>query len=258
MPESFGVNVCYKEPCHFVAPEILEDNVDQIELNANQPVPGVYGDHQDTDSRRVKRAPAPEPEPQNAAGNIFPPTQDQHRQGPPLPEPPRREEGGEAIEIKHNAMGDVDPEVAQLALDRQQATQAQQKISRPASFLHSWMDTRYILRPEAIESVFYMYRITGDPVWQDKGWQMWESIERVSWTELAYSAITNVNDVNSTQADSMERYSLINVYVYFSFWLAETLKYFYLLYSEPNLVSLDEWVFNTEAHPFKRPNPGAR
>jgi mannosyl-oligosaccharide alpha-1,2-mannosidase len=103
-------------------------------------------------------------------------------------------------------MGDVDPEVAQLALDRQQATQAQKKISRPASFLHSWMDTRYILRPEAIESVFYMYRITGDPVWQDKGWQMWESIERVSWTELAYSAITNVNDVNSTQADSMERY----------------------------------------------------
>jgi hypothetical protein len=43
-----------------------------------------------------------------------------------------------------------------------------------------------------------------------------------------------------------------------SFWLAETLKYFYLLYSEPSLVSLDEWVFNTEAHPFKRPNPGAR
>jgi mannosyl-oligosaccharide alpha-1,2-mannosidase len=48
------------------------------------------------------------------------------------------------------------------------------------------------------------------------------------------------------------------VYVYFSFWLAETLKYFYLLYSEPNLVSLDEWVFNTEAHAFKRPSPGAR
>jgi mannosyl-oligosaccharide alpha-1,2-mannosidase len=43
-----------------------------------------------------------------------------------------------------------------------------------------------------------------------------------------------------------------------SFWLAETLKYFYLLYSEPSLMSLDEWVFNTEAHPFKRPNPGER
>ena len=32
------------------------------------------------------------------------------------------------------------------------------------------------LRPEALESVFYMYRISGDPLWQDQGWQMFESI----------------------------------------------------------------------------------
>lgn len=35
-----------------------------------------------------------------------------------------------------------------------------------------------------------------------------------------------------------------------SFFLAETLKYFYLLFqTDPNLISLDRWVFNTEAHP---------
>ena len=35
-----------------------------------------------------------------------------------------------------------------------------------------------------------------------------------------------------------------------SFWLAETLKYFYLLFSDdPDLIPLDEFVFNTEAHP---------
>jgi mannosyl-oligosaccharide alpha-1,2-mannosidase len=39
-----------------------------------------------------------------------------------------------------------------------------------------------------------------------------------------------------------------------SFWLGETLKYFYLLYSSPDLISLDDWVLNTEAHPFKRPD----
>jgi hypothetical protein len=205
MAEGFGVNVCYEEPCHFVAPPTLSEGLDAVkkpEPNGNEPIPGAYGDHRDPDPEthvHVKRAPVPEPEP-------APPATPDSRQGPPLPEPPRRDELGDSIEIQHNAMGDVDPEVAQLALDRQQATQAQKKISRPASFLHNWMDTRYILRPEAIESVFYMYRITGDPVWQDKGWQMWESIERVSWTELAYSAITNVNDVKSTQADSMERY----------------------------------------------------
>ena len=38
-----------------------------------------------------------------------------------------------------------------------------------------------------------------------------------------------------------------------SFWMAETLKYFYLTFAEPDVVSLDEFVFNTEAHPFRRP-----
>jgi len=38
-----------------------------------------------------------------------------------------------------------------------------------------------------------------------------------------------------------------------SFWLAETLKYFYLIFSPPDLISLDEFVLNTEAHPFRRP-----
>ena len=39
-----------------------------------------------------------------------------------------------------------------------------------------------------------------------------------------------------------------------SFWLAETLKYFYLLFEDEDVVSLDEWVLNTEAHPFRRPD----
>lgn len=35
-----------------------------------------------------------------------------------------------------------------------------------------------------------------------------------------------------------------------SFFVAETLKYFYLLFEDdPNVLPLDEWVFNTEAHP---------
>ncbi|XDG05428.1 hypothetical protein ABKA04_005043 [Annulohypoxylon sp. FPYF3050] len=100
----------------------------------------------------------------------------------------------------------------------------------------------YILRPEAIESVWYMYRITGDTTWQDKGWKMFNAIVSQTRTESGNSAIDNVLLPNSDKKDEME-----------SFWLAETLKYFYLLYSDPNLISLDEWVLNTEAHPFKRP-----
>lgn len=103
-------------------------------------------------------------------------------------------------------------------------------------------DPRYILRPEAIESVFYMYRITGDRSWQDKGWKMFQAIEKHTKTTIAHSALNNVLENTPVQVDSME-----------SFWLAETLKYFYLLFSEPDVISLDDYVLNTEAHPLRRP-----
>jgi mannosyl-oligosaccharide alpha-1,2-mannosidase len=88
-----------------------------------------------------------------------------------------------------------------------------------------------------------MYRITGDPSWQEKGWRMFESVIRATATEVGHSAIDDVFADKPGKTDSME-----------SFWLAETLKYFYLLFAEPDVISLDKWVLNTEAHPFKRPS----
>ncbi|KUJ14757.1 seven-hairpin glycosidase [Mollisia scopiformis] len=102
---------------------------------------------------------------------------------------------------------------------------------------------KYILRPEAIESVWYMYRITGDPTWQDKGWKMFEAIINATSVTYGHAAVYDVTEPTPYHMDSME-----------SFWLAETLKYFYLLFSTPDEISLDEWVLNTEAHPFKRPS----
>ncbi|RCI11309.1 hypothetical protein L249_7593 [Ophiocordyceps polyrhachis-furcata BCC 54312] len=98
----------------------------------------------------------------------------------------------------------------------------------------------YILRPEAIESVWYMYRITGDPTWMEKGWRMFESTVRATRTSIANSAVDDVLLSEPNPKDEME-----------SFWIAETLKYYYLLFSEPDVISLDDWVLNTEAHPFK-------
>jgi mannosyl-oligosaccharide alpha-1,2-mannosidase len=106
-------------------------------------------------------------------------------------------------------------------------------------------DRRYILRPEAIESVFILYRVTGDHELQEKAWEMWQNIKKHTETEFANSAISDMSDPTAPKSDSME-----------SFWTAETLKYFYLIFSEPSLISLDEYVFNTEAHPFRRPQPG--
>ncbi|KAK0728832.1 glycoside hydrolase [Lasiosphaeria miniovina] len=104
-------------------------------------------------------------------------------------------------------------------------------------------DPRYILRPEAIESVFYLWRVTGDAEWQDAAWDMFQAVAAGTRGPIASAAVRDVTvDLDELpQEDYME-----------SFWLAETLKYFYLVFSPPDLISLDKYVLNTEAHPFLR------
>lgn len=118
-------------------------------------------------------------------------------------------------------------------------------------------DRRYILRPEAIESVFLMYRMTGKQIYAEAAWRMFQAIEKVSRTDIAAAAIGDITKprggsgkddadevgVEGQKMDSME-----------SFWLAETLKYFYLCFEEFDVVSLDIFVLNTEAHPLRRPH----
>ena len=117
---------------------------------------------------------------------------------------------------------------------------AEKKPVFPGFTDHS--DNRYILRPEAIESMFILYRITGDPTLQETAWKMFQAIDVQTRTPIAHAAVHDVRKPITEKSDRME-----------SFWLAETLKYFYLIFSEPSVVNLDEWVLNTEAHPFRRP-----
>jgi mannosyl-oligosaccharide alpha-1,2-mannosidase len=104
------------------------------------------------------------------------------------------------------------------------------------------VDAQYHLRPEAIESVFYMYRLTGDTKWQDTAWEMFQTIDNQTKTEFGNAALANALTKHPSKNNVME-----------SFWLAETLKYLYLIFSEPSLISLDDFVLNTEAHPFRIP-----
>jgi mannosyl-oligosaccharide alpha-1,2-mannosidase len=146
----------------------------------------------------------------------------------------------------HAAIEKTYPGVGATAEETQKRIQTiidEQRL--PPGFTHI-DDKRYILRPEAIESVFLMYRITGDKKWQDAAWRMFQAIEKVSRTDIAASAIWDITveakDLAPQKMDSME-----------SFWLAETLKYFYLCFEDFGVVSLDEFVLNTEAHPLRRP-----
>ncbi|RDA90629.1 hypothetical protein CP533_2774 [Ophiocordyceps camponoti-saundersi (nom. inval.)] len=113
----------------------------------------------------------------------------------------------------------------------------------PLGFTHA-KDPRYLLRPEAIESVFYLYRITGRGEFRDAAWDMFQAVNKGTRTEFANAAVLDVTKAEFPlpKEDYME-----------SFWLAETLKYFYLVFSPPDIISLDQFVLNTEAHPFRVP-----
>ncbi|XP_017782611.1 PREDICTED: mannosyl-oligosaccharide alpha-1,2-mannosidase IA-like isoform X2 [Nicrophorus vespilloides] len=104
----------------------------------------------------------------------------------------------------------------------------------------------YILRPEVIESYFYMWRLTKDPIYREWGWEAVQALEKHCRTPGGYTGLKNVYNEEPLQDDVQQ-----------SFFLAETLKYLYLLFSDDSLLSLDEWVFNTEAHPLpiKSVNP---
>jgi mannosyl-oligosaccharide alpha-1,2-mannosidase len=110
-------------------------------------------------------------------------------------------------------------------------------------------DKSYSLRPEVVESVFYMWRYTHDQKYRDWGKRIVEvcaltqSLEKHCRDAVGYHTI----DSSGRPGDRME-----------SFFLAETLKYLYLLFSDDDLISLDAYVFNTEAHPLSIRGYGRR
>ncbi|XP_078126874.1 endoplasmic reticulum mannosyl-oligosaccharide 1,2-alpha-mannosidase isoform X1 [Sander vitreus] len=124
----------------------------------------------------------------------------------------------------------LSPEIVHFSM---QASDGPNLIVKPA-------DRHNLLRPETVESLFYMYRFTKDPKYRDWGWDILLSFN--NYTKVpggGYTSINNVRDpVNPGPRDKME-----------SFFLGETLKYLYLLFSDDmELLSLDKYVFNTEAH----------
>ena len=98
----------------------------------------------------------------------------------------------------------------------------------------------YILRPEVIESYFYMWRLTKEQKYRDWAWDAVLALEKHCRTENGYSGIKDVYEAAAPSKDDVQQ----------SFFFAETLKYLYLIFSDDSVLPLDKYVFNTEAHPF--------
>ncbi|MEO6406217.1 MAG: glycoside hydrolase family 47 protein [Ferruginibacter sp.] len=95
----------------------------------------------------------------------------------------------------------------------------------------------YILRPENLESCFYLHRLTNDDKYLFMGKRMVDDILTHCRTEDAFASIRNVKTYE--KMNSME-----------SFFFGETLKYAYLIFAPAQTVNLKKQVFNTEAHLF--------
>ncbi|CAA2983118.1 mannosyl-oligosaccharide 1,2-alpha-mannosidase MNS3 [Olea europaea subsp. europaea] len=101
-------------------------------------------------------------------------------------------------------------------------------------------DRHNLLRPETVESLFFLFRITEDPKYREWGWEIFEAFEKYTKVDSGgYSSLDDVTTVPPQRRDKME-----------TFFLGETLKYLYLLFGDTNVLALDEYVFNSEAHPF--------
>ncbi|KAK9697044.1 hypothetical protein RND81_08G011400 [Saponaria officinalis] len=100
-------------------------------------------------------------------------------------------------------------------------------------------DRHNLLRPETVESLFVLFRITEDPKYREWGWQIFEAFEKYTKVESGgYTSLGDVTVIPPPKRDKME-----------TFFLGETLKYFYLLFGDVSTVPLDKYIFNTEAHP---------
>ena len=126
---------------------------------------------------------------------------------------------------------------------------------------YPWLsDNHYALRPETLESLWYLYYHTKDPVYQQWAYKIFQSIRTWARNDFGYAEIENVNKSPPRQRGCLP-----------SYFFSETLKYLYLIFDDGQsgeealdgaerkstrgtekkfYLSLDHWVLNTEGHPF--------
>lgn len=156
---------------------------------------------------------------------------------------------GKRVATRYGALDAFMPALLALGGDIERARRLQdsgQKMWRlhgiePESLDYAKMEVAsatYALRPEIVESAYYLHRLTGDPKYRAMGKEFFEDFVRHCRTEAGYAALKDVR--TKAQEDSME-----------SFLFAETFKYYYLLFAPKQALDFEAVTFNTEAHPYR-------
>lgn len=115
------------------------------------------------------------------------------------------------------------------------------------------LDSKNMLRPEVLESLYYAYRVTKDPKYQDMSWEIFQALNNTArLASGGFSEIENVNIPSDPNGGPAGRIDLM-----YGYFMAETLKYAYLIHASERdewQVQMDGrngWVFNTQAHPLR-------
>eukprot|EP00887_Chlorella_sp_A99_P007758 scaffold20.g7758.t1 len=98
----------------------------------------------------------------------------------------------------------------------------------------------YMQRPEVVESLFYMKRLTGERQYEDWAWAIWQAIEKHTRVEVGYAGVVDATQ-DPPVLDDIQN----------SWFLAETMKYLFLIFSPDSTLNLENFVLNTEAHPLR-------
>lgn len=97
----------------------------------------------------------------------------------------------------------------------------------------------YPLRPEIVESTYYLHRYTNDEKYLRMGKTFFDDFVKYCKNDVGYASLKSV--VTKEKADTMQ-----------SFLFAETFKYYYLLFAPPKTLDFKNVIFNTEAHPIRK------
>ncbi len=159
-------------------------------------------------------------------------------------------ETGKRTGTSYGALDAFFPAVLALSGDTARAARLQESSFRmwnlygiePESIDYTTMkvtNAHYVLRPEIIESAYYLHHYTKDPRYLKMGEVFYQNLVKYCRTDSGYAALKDVT--TKEQLDQMD-----------SFFLAETLKYLYLLFAPEDALPFDKVIFNTEAHPMHR------
>lgn len=159
-------------------------------------------------------------------------------------------DSGERTTTRFGALGAFWPGVLALSGDLDRAARLMESVYlmwttfdvEPEGLDYTTMEVvreGYVLRPEALESAYILYTLTGDERYKAMGWDIFQRIVRWCRNDVGYAHLEDVR--TKEQSDGMQ-----------SFFLAETLKYAYLLFAPEGTLDFDEVIFNTEAHPLWR------